>query len=61
MKALTGIVITAILTASCMGTQECSTYTGAKGHPPGMNTYKKAKPPKSRTPFFKVAKFAERD
>ncbi len=46
---------------SCMGTQECHTYDGSKGHVPSLAGARKAKPVKNRTPFFKTIKLAEKD
>jgi hypothetical protein len=60
MKTVLGLILLAILSSSCMVTQECHTYDGSKRHEPSLAGARKSKPPKDRTPFYKVFKFAEK-
>jgi hypothetical protein len=59
MKLVMGLVILAMLT-SCMVTQECHTYDGAKGHIPSLAGASKSKPVKNHTPFYKLQRLAEK-
>lgn len=61
MKLIPGLALVAFLTTSCVVTQECSTYDGSKGHVFSTAGMRKAKPPRDRTPFYKVQKTAEKD
>lgn len=61
MKTVLGLILVAFLATACMVTEPCHTYDGAKGHSPSLAGARKAKPPKNRTPFYKMFKFAEKD